>query len=56
MPLTVTFDTNALNDVLWPDKAQHPTDPADAARVRAAIQAGDIQGFFSETLVTLEES
>lgn len=54
MPLTVTFDTNALNDVLWPDKAQHPTDPADAARVRAAIQAGDIQGFFSETLVTLE--
>jgi hypothetical protein len=54
MPLTVTFDTGALNDVLWPETSQAPTDPADAARVRAAIEAGDIQGFFSVTLVTIE--
>jgi hypothetical protein len=54
MPLRVTFDTGALDDMLWPESAKQPTDPADATRVRAAVQAGVIQGFFSETLVTLE--
>jgi hypothetical protein len=54
MPLKVTFDTGALDDMLWPESAKQPTDPADATRVRAAVQAGVIQGFFSETLVTLE--
>jgi hypothetical protein len=54
MPLRVTFDTGALDDMLWPERAKQPTDPADATRVRAAVQAGVIQGFFSETLVTLE--
>ena len=54
MPLTVTFDTNALADVVSPETSQHPTNPADAARVRAAVQAGSIRGFFSETLVTIE--
>jgi hypothetical protein len=29
-------------------------DPADAARVQAAVQTGSIRGFFSETLVTIE--
>jgi hypothetical protein len=54
MPLRVTFDTNTLADVVLPEASQQPTNPADAARVRAAIQLGKIQGFFSETLVTLE--
>ncbi len=54
MPLTVTFDTGVLDDMLWPESAKQPTDPADATRVRAAVQAGVIQGFFSETLITLE--
>jgi hypothetical protein len=54
MPFTATFDTGALDDMLWPESAKQPTDPADATRVRAAVQAGVIQGFFSETLITLE--
>lgn len=54
MPLTVTFDTGALDDVLWPQSAKQPTNPADAGRIRAAVELGAIQGFFSETLITLE--
>lgn len=54
MPLTVTFDTNTLADVISPETSQHPSDPADAARVRTAIQSGKIQGVFCETLITLE--
>ena len=47
-------DTNTLADVVSPEASRQPTNPADAARVRAAIQLGKIQGFFSETLVSLE--
>lgn len=54
MPLTVTFDTGALDDVVRLDRPQSPTEPADAARVRAAVESGAIRGFFSETLITLE--
>jgi hypothetical protein len=54
MPLTVTFDTNALADVISPETSQHPTDPADATWVRGAVLAGSIRGFFSETLITIE--
>jgi hypothetical protein len=53
MPSTVTFDTNALASVVAPETAQRDTGISGAA-VRAAIQAGHIQGFFSETLITLE--
>lgn len=53
MPLTVTFDTNTLASVVSPDAAQRDTGTSGAV-VRAAIQAGRIQGFFSETLITLE--
>ena len=57
MPLTVTFDTNTLESVVSPDAAQsragHDTGPSGAA-VRAAIQAGRLQGFFSETHITTE--
>jgi hypothetical protein len=52
-PLTVTFDTNTLASVISPETAQRETGASGAA-VRAAIEAGRIQGFFSETLVTLE--
>ena len=53
MPLTVTFDTNTLNSVVAPETAQRGTGTSGAT-VRTAIQAGYIQGFFSETLITLE--
>jgi len=51
--LTVTFDTNTLNSVIWPEN-QQCENPEDAITVRAAIQDGRIRGFFSETLYTLE--
>jgi hypothetical protein len=54
MPLRVTFDTNTLADVVSPEASQQPTNPADAARVRAAIQSGKFQGVICETLITLE--
>jgi hypothetical protein len=54
MPLMVAFDTGALDDVVWPQSAKDPTDPADAARVRAAVESGAIKGFFGESLITLE--
>ena len=53
MPLTVTFDTNTLASVVSPESGQRETGVSEAA-VRAAIEAGRIHGFFSETLVTLE--
>lgn len=53
MPLTVTFDTNTLASVVSPQTAQRDTGASGAA-VRTAIEAGYIQGFFSETVVTLE--
>jgi hypothetical protein len=53
MPLTVTFDTNTLDSVVWPETAQSRTGTS-GAEIQAAIKAGHIQGFFSETLVTLE--
>src|SRR5580658_2287073 len=52
-PLTVTFDTNTLRSVVSPENAQRATGPSGTA-VKRSIQAGEIQGFFSETLVTLE--
>jgi len=57
MPLSVTFDTNALNDLLSvsPETSQRgTTGHMHGTKVRAAIEAGCIQGFFCETLVTLE--
>jgi hypothetical protein len=53
VPLTVTFDTNTLASVVSPSTAQRATG-ASGATIRAAIQAGLIQGFFCETLVTIE--
>jgi hypothetical protein len=52
-PFTVTFDTNTLASAVSPATAQRNTGPAGAV-VHDAIRAGCIQGFFSETLITLE--
>lgn len=55
MPLTVTFDTHNLNDVVWPETSQRGvTGEINGRKVRAAVQVGRVQGFFCETLVTLE--
>ena len=52
-PLTVTFDTNTLASVVSPESAQRESGISGAV-VQAALRAGRIQGFFSETLLTLE--
>jgi hypothetical protein len=53
MPVTVTFDTNTLASVVSPENGQRGTETSGAT-VQAAIQAGHIRGFFSETIVTVE--
>lgn len=52
--MRVTFDTNTLADVVAPETSQRPTGAPDGTKVRAAIRAGTIQGFFCETMITLE--
>lgn len=52
-PLTVTFDSNTLDAVVFPRSAQRENGPFGAI-VRDAIQDGRIRGFFSETIITLE--
>jgi hypothetical protein len=57
MPLRVTFDTNALNDLLSvsPETSQRgAVGHMHGTKVRSAIEAGYVEGFFSETLVTIE--
>src|ERR1019366_8722141 len=51
--LTVTFDTNTLASVVWPENPQCENVEA-AITVQAAVQDGRIRGFFSETVITLE--
>jgi hypothetical protein len=51
----VTFDTNALNDVIAPKTSQRGAlGTASGKKVRAAIEADHVQGFFCKTLITLE--
>ena len=53
--MRVTFDTNTLSDVISPETSQRGAiGVANAAKVRAAIEAGHVQGFFCETAITLE--
>jgi len=55
MPLRVTFDTGALNDVVSPETSQRgASGTTNGTKVRAAIKAGKIQGMFCEVLITLE--
>jgi hypothetical protein len=53
-PIRVTFDTNTLDKAARPDR--HPKDlrRTHYERVHAALLAGTLKGYFSETLVTLE--
>ena len=50
----MTFDTNTLADVVAPESSQRSNGAADGAKVRSAIRAGIVQGFFCETMITLE--
>ena len=53
--MRVTFDTNTLHSVVSPDSdTVQRNEGASGAAVRAGIQAGHIQGFFSATLIALE--
>jgi hypothetical protein len=52
--MRVTFDTNALADIVSPETSQRATGPMSGRTIRAAIQSGKIQGVFCETLITLE--
>lgn len=50
----VTFDTNTLADVVSPLTSQRPDGQANGIKVRSALQAGSLQGYFCETMITLE--
>ena len=52
--MRVTFDTNALDPAARPER--FPKDPAQPNyfKVKQAIVDGRIQGFFSETIISLE--
>ena len=53
--MRVTFDTNALCDVIAPETSQRGARGiASGKKVQGEIEAGHVQGFFCETLVTLE--
>ncbi|WP_240471315.1 hypothetical protein [Komagataeibacter rhaeticus] len=51
--LNVTFDTNTLNSVLYPESSQRENN-GEAEIVRSSIISGRLRGFFCETLITLE--
>lgn len=50
---SVTFDSNTLNSVLYPEFSQREN-KGEAEIVRNYIISGQLRGFFCETLVTLE--
>ena len=52
--ISVTFDTNTVDKAARPER--HPRDARRSAylKVHHALSRGGIQGFFSETIVTLE--
>ena len=54
--MRVTFDTNTLVDVVSPTTSQRPSGAADGATVRAAIEAGAVQGFFARPWSSLKGS
>jgi hypothetical protein len=53
-PISVTFDSCSLDTVVWPETSQHRNGEAIGRKVRAAIEAGRVQGFFCEPVVILE--
>jgi len=53
-PLRVTFDSNAWQMVVMPSLASKTPLYADFVTIHEALRAGQIQGFISETVGTLE--
>jgi len=54
VPLPVTFDTNAFDKVVRPSVyAKDPNYP-DFVTVHNALKRGDLLGFVSDTIITLE--
>jgi hypothetical protein len=52
--LKVTFDTNTLSGVVDPDEQVGAADHRAYQAVHNAVKTGQIRGFFSETVVTLD--
>jgi hypothetical protein len=52
--LSVTFDTNTLENVLDLEREQAQDFRDDYLQIRQAIEKGQIRGFFSDTWITLE--
>jgi hypothetical protein len=52
--MRITFDTNSLMDLFLPKPTQRPELQPAAARVRNALADGTLQGFFCESVLTLE--
>jgi hypothetical protein len=53
-PLKVTFDTNTLSGIVDPDQEVGKANHTAYQAVHAAVKAGQIRGFFSEVVVTLD--
>jgi hypothetical protein len=52
--MRVTFDTNTMDRVARPERFLTEPSQTDYIRIRDALRAGMVKGYFSETLVTLE--
>lgn len=52
MTLRVTFDTNVLDYACRPER--YPKDPRDIGKIKRALENGDIEGFYSVTMLTIE--
>jgi hypothetical protein len=52
--ISVTFDTNTLENVLDLEREQAREFRDDYSQIRQAIEKGQIRGFFSDTWITLE--
>jgi Protein of unknown function (DUF2934) len=53
-PIRITFDSNSWQPIVSPDKFAKDPRHGDFLKIRVALQQGDIQGFISETVTTLE--
>lgn len=52
--MKVTFDTNTIDRIARPERYLTEPSQADYIKIHAALRAGKLKGYFSETLVTLE--
>jgi|GEM_PF-1212369 hypothetical protein len=53
-PVKVTFDTNTLSGVVDPDQQFGAPDHVAYQAVHAAVKVGQVRGFFSEGVITLD--